>query len=70
MLWEGRQDEEKFIQSIKFHMNNSTYGNFSNNALKGYYISMFMKDQGVVKPRNDDKKCFVSIRNLMVFLKM
>ena len=39
-------------------MNNGTYGNFSKNALKGYYISMFMKDQGVVKPRNDDHKMF------------
>ena len=37
-------------------MNNGTYGNFSKNALEGYYISMFMKDQGVAKPTNDDHK--------------
>ena len=54
VLWEGGQDGEKIILSIKFHMNNGTYENFSKNALQGYYISMCMKDQDIVKPRNED----------------
>ena len=70
VLWEGGQDGEKFIQNIKYHTNNGTYGNFSKNALEGYCISMFMKDQGVVKPRNDDKKMFCIYKKMMVYLKM